>query len=358
LPWAAAHAACGALTKGGRADIVPVQEIFMARLVAAFGSSHSVMLTCELEDWLTRFRDSDQRMPFYDRAGERCTYADVLARARPDAAELATPHAITRAFEETQRSMDRLQREIAAAKLDVLIVLGDDQYELFHDQHMPAIAVYYGETISNAARQPVAPEDWYKQAQMRRREPEKPATYPAHRRLALHLIEGMVQKEFDISALSALRPDEHEGHAYSFIHYRYLKATQPVVPMIPVFLNTYNPPNAPTPRRCVALGRALRELILSYPEDIRVGLIASGGLSHFVTDEELDRTIIEAMRKKDLATLAAQDPRRLKAGSSEIRNWIAVAAAASDLTLDWISYVPVYRTPALTGIGLGFATWH
>jgi len=129
------------------------------------------------------------------------------------------------------------------------------------------------------------------------------------------------------------------------------------VPMIPVFLNTYNPPNPPTPRRCVNLGKALKELIKAYPEDIRIGLIASGGLSHFVTDEELDRAVIEAIRRKDLEALARLDPRRLKAGSSEIRNWIAVAAAATDLEITWVEYVPVYRTPALTGIGLGFARW-
>ena len=43
------------------------------------------------------------------------------------------------------------------------------------------------------------------------------------------------------------------------------------------------------------------------------------------------------------------DPRRLKAGSSEIRNWIVVAAAANELELSWASYTPAYRSAALTG---------
>jgi catalytic LigB subunit of aromatic ring-opening dioxygenase len=330
----------------------------MAQLAAAFGSSHSVMLTCELDDWLTRFRDSDRRMPFFDREGQKLSFDQMLARAKPEvAAKLVTPEAITRAFKATQAAMDRLKAEIASAKLDVLIVLGDDQYELFHDQHMPAIAIYYGETISNAARTPVPPEDWYKRAQMRRKETSAPVAYPCDKNLALHLIEGLTEREFDVSAIAGLPEDQHEGHAYSFMHYRYLKGSGPVVPMIPVFLNTYNPPNPPTPRRCVNLGKALKEVIAAYPEDIRVGLIASGGLSHFVTDEELDQAVIEAIRRKDMETLARLDPRRLKAGSSEIRNWIAVASAATDLDLTWIEYVPVYRTPALTGIGLGFARW-
>ena len=330
----------------------------MAKLAAAFGSSHSVMLTCELEDWLTRFRDSDRRMPFYDREGNKHSFDEMLALARPEIVEkYVTPEVITRAFNATQAAMDRLKGEIAQAKLDALIVLGDDQYELFHDQHMPAIGIYYGDTITNAAQTPVPPEDWYKRAQMRRKETGAPVAYPCHKALALHLIEGLTAREFDVSAMSGLPPDQHEGHAYSFMHYRYLKGATPVVPMIPVFLNTYNPPNPPTPRRCVNLGKALKELIKAYPVDIRVGFIASGGLSHFVTDEELDRAVIEAIRCRDMEALARLDPRRLKAGSSEIRNWIVVAAAATDLDLTWVDYVPVYRTPALTGIGLGFARW-
>ena len=57
--------------------------------------------------------------------------------------------------------------------------------------------------------------------------------------------------------------------------------------------------------------------------------------------------------------LASLDPRRLKAGSSEIRNWIAVGAAAAgtNLKVTWSAYVPGYRTLTLTGTGLGFAAW-
>ena len=105
------------------------------------------------------------------------------------------------------------------------------------------------------------------------------------------------------------------------------------------------------------LGKSLKELIETYPEELRVGLVASGGLSHFVVEEDLDRAIIEALHRKDLDFLAGLDPRRLKAGSSEIRNWIVVAGAAADLDLTWISYTPSYRTPAGTGIGLAFARW-
>jgi len=334
----------------------------MARVAAAFGSSHSVMLAAELHDWLSGFRQSDLRMKYYDREGRPRSYADVLAGAPSHIAQLITDEAITGRFNEVQGAMKRLRSEIGSAELDALIIVGDDQHELFQDQHMPSIGIYYGESIRNAARANAKryswPEEWYNRAQMRRYEDEIDADYPCHRPLALALIEGLIEREFDISAVAGLGDGQNEGHAYSFVHRWYLNADGArLLPVVPIFLNTYNPPNPPLPKRCVRLGKALKELIESYPEDLRVGLVASGGLSHFVVEEDLDRSIIAALKDKDLDFLAGLDPRRLKAGSSEIRNWIVVASAAADLDLTWISYTPSYRTPAGTGIGLAFARW-
>ncbi len=158
-----------------------------------------------------------------------------------------------------------------------------------------------------------------------------------------------------MAAVKHLREGEVEGHAYSFIHHRYLHGA--AVPIVPIFLNTYYPPNQPLPRRCVALGRALAELVATFPDDIRVGFIASGGLSHFRVEEDLDRGVLDAIKRRDLDHLASLDPKRLLAGSSEIRGWITVAAAAAELDLAWTAYVPAYRTLALSGTGLGFAEW-
>lgn len=327
----------------------------MATLAAAFGSSHSVMLTATLDDWLTRFRETDVRMPYYNHNGDPCTFADVLARAPVDAADRITPSAITARFDEVQAAMARLREEIASARLDALVIIGDDQHELFHDQHMPSIGIYHGPTIRNAPRRQVAPDDWYRRAQMGRLEDEREAHYACHQPLALYLIAGLIEREFDVSAIAGLADGQYEGHAYSFVHRRYLQGTG--VPIVPIFMNTYNPPNQPLPRRCVRFGAALRELVASYPGALRIGLLASGGLSHFVVEEAMDRAVIDALHRKDLEFLAGLDPRRLKAGSSEIRNWIVVAAAAIDLDLTWVSYTPAYRTPALTGTGLAFARW-
>jgi hypothetical protein len=86
-------------------------------------------------------------------------------------------------------------------------------------------------------------------------------------------------------------------------------------------------------------------------------VIASGGLSHFVTNEPLDHRIIDALKSGDGTDLCRLPAKLLKSGSSEIRNWIAVAGILDGVKVTWIEYVPVYRTPAGTGIGLAFARW-
>jgi 3-O-methylgallate 3,4-dioxygenase len=327
----------------------------MAQLVAAFGSSHSIMLAATREDWTRGFRESDRRMPLFGPDGTARDYDELLAAAPPNAQSLVTPEKLLTAYDRTFSGIAELKRQIDAMALDALLIVGDDQHELFQDAMMPPLAIYYGQTIRNAARHDAPKADWYGRAQMERLEPARDAHYPVHSALALHLIAGLTRAEFDVCAVRELAPDQYEGHAFSYIHRTYLAGRDLAV--VPIMLNTYYKPNQPTPKRCVALGRQLRALIASYPGELRVGILASGGLSHFVVDEELDRGVIEAMRKKDLDYLAALDPKRLQAGSSEIRSWIVTAAAAADLELKWVEYIPAYRTPALTGTGLGFARW-
>lgn len=328
----------------------------MARLVAAFGSSHSIMLTATREDWISAFRISDHTMPLFDTAGNATTYDKLLAAAPADSEAMVTPEKMSAAYDRTFGAIADLKRQMDRVALDALVIIGDDQHELFQDSMMPALAIYYGPTIRNAGWKELPPDaGWYRHAQMRRREPGGDVHHPVHAGLALHLVTALAERGFDVCALRDIPPAESEGHAYSYVHRTYLPDRK--LPVVPVLLNTYYPPNPVTPPRCIELGYQLKHLIESYPEDIRVGVLASGGLSHFIVDEDLDLDVIAALRNNDLEFLGGLDPKRLQAGSSEIRSWIATAAAASDLKLEWIAYNPTYRTPALTGIGLCFARW-
>ena len=330
----------------------------MARLVAAFGSSHSIMLVSQREDWMHGFRQIDTKNPFYfDKQGNKTDYAALLAATPPGEAErLASPEILSQRYDVAQAAMDELHRRIVAARLDVLLIVGDDQTELFHTTNNPAIAIFHGPTIRNTAREPAHPDDnWVKSARMWRHEPETDREYPVKSDLAAWLTRQLCDRDFDITAMDGLEPGQSEGHAFQYVHRRLLK--DHTLPVIPVILNTFDPPNQPTPRRCVALGRALRELVAEWPEDLRVGVIASGGLSHFVVDEALDQHVLGALRDKDSAALAALDPKLLQAGSSEIRNWIVVGEMARELDVEWVEYIPGYRSPALTGTGFAFAAW-
>jgi hypothetical protein len=86
-------------------------------------------------------------------------------------------------------------------------------------------------------------------------------------------------------------------------------------------------------------------------------MVASGGLTHFATDEVFDRKILTAMRERDVDTLISLPVLGLRSGNSEILNWIMAAGALEHLRLTDSDYVPVHRTPAGTGIGLAFCTW-
>lgn len=327
----------------------------MARLVAAFGSSHSTMLFSAVENWLALFDHVDCKAPINDLDGTVRSFGDILKTTPANAAAKLAPEAIIARHRATTAAMDRLQDAIAAARLDAMIVIGDDQREIFKDACRPAIGVYYGESIRNAAAPTTPTDDWYLIDQRRRLEDGADRFYPVETTLAAHVIAGLTDRDFDITAVKALVGDQYEGHAYSFIHRRYMGNTP--VPIVPVFLNTYYPPNQPSPRRCFDLGLAIGELVAAYPQDLRVGILASGGLSHFMVNEDLDRKVVDAIERKDQAALVALPPALLQSGSSEIRNWICTAAAAKDLTVDWITYVPAYRSRAMTGVGLCFAHW-
>ena len=41
----------------------------------------------------------------------------------------------------------------------------------------------------------------------------------------------------------------------------------------------------------------------------------------------------------------------------EILNWITVGGALGGLAFDLVDYIPGYRSPAGTGVGMAFATW-
>ena len=328
----------------------------MARLVAAFGSSHSPALNSPAQDMSGHARRDEQYQHHRDRDGRRVSYDQLLRSAPTGIEEQISPQRIESRIAACERHIERLARAIAEACLDALLVVGDDQKEQYLEDNLPAFLVYCGNTIVNGvqALPPAAPEYW-KHARSQYFEPDAPRAYPVAAELALHMIQFLVESGFDVAYGQALPRPRGEGHAFGFVHRRLLR--EHVVPVVPVVVNTYYPPNQPRPGRCYALGQALRSSIEAFPGEGRVGILASGGLSHFTIDEQLDRRVLEACRSADAAALASLPVSKLNSGSSEIRNWIVVAGAAERLETAWQEYEPLYRTPAGTGCGMAFACW-
>ena len=182
---------------------------------------------------------------------------------------------------------------------------------------------------------------------------ETAPVYANHTELAEYLIAWLSDHEFDITRTNRLR--EGIGHAFSFLYRRILPGG--ALPMVPVMVNTYFPPNQPTPGRCYALGQCIREAIASWDSDARVAVMASGGLSHFVVDEDIDRRTLKALAEKDADALRSLPREKLRSGTSEILNWVALGGAAEPMDMTLVDYVPGYRTAAGTGCGMGFAYW-
>jgi hypothetical protein len=327
----------------------------MAQLVLGIGTSHTPMLNAPPTDWPRFYERDSKRTNLLDTEGRLTSYDEQLKHAPSGIAAEIAPERMQARHAAVEGAMARLGDYLREARLDTLIVVGDDQDELYHPDNMPGMLVYYGETIPNV---PLGADfkgpEWARRATARWYEEKEPRDYPVDASLARHLIDELIDREFDIATSDATPQGEGEGHASGFVHKRIMKD---VVPIVPICINTYYPPNQPTPRRCYKLGQAIRAAVESYPGDQRVGIVGSGGLSHFVVDEALDRGLIDMMRRKDAAAIQALPREKLNSGSSEIRNWICVAGAVEHLSLEWSLYEPGYRTPAGTGTGLGFAFW-
>jgi hypothetical protein len=274
-----------------------------------------------------------------------------MAEADPEIQKELTPETIERRHEANQRGLGLVSEALMASDPDVMVVIGDDQKELFHEDNMPGLSVYWGDTVAWVPRN--RPDESSRVAA--RGYPTEITDFPVDGELALHIIQSLVEQKIDVAHSQRLREGQSVGGAFAFIYGRITDGRQ--IPIIPVMQNTYFPPNQPTPARSFEFGVALAEAIRSFPKHRRVAVIASGGLSHFVVDEEIDRKALEAIREHDVQALSSLPRERLQAGTSEIRNWLTAAGALGDRRLDVFDYVPCYRSPAGTGCGMAFAQW-
>ncbi len=328
---------------------------WMARIVLGLASSHTPQLSTPPELWPAH-GENDKKNPWlFDHSGRRVSYDEALATADPELPlrELASEKQRER-HAATQRAVAKLQDSLAETAPDVLVVFGDDQAEIFPHDFRPAVMVHWGETAPNMPDLFTrAPYEAGRQAGWAYG-PER-ATIPIQPHLGKHVVDHLIEAGFDVASSRKLDNDMGLGHAFGFMFGRIMNGR--TVPMVPVILNTLYPPNQPTPGRCYELGQAVRQAIESWPEDARVAVAGSGGLSHFIIDEEIDQRFIAALRSKNAQDFTSLPRERLESGTGELRSWAAAAGALEGLNLEFMEYYPCYRSPAGTGVAMGFAIW-
>lgn len=334
----------------------------MAQIVLGMALSHGPMLSTPPGQWdLRASADRANKRHWY--RGRAYDY-EALARERGSAfrsqisvEERGRRHAAC------QAALRLLAGKFAAARPDLVVILGNDQLEVFKEDLIAAFNVYDGAQIENlplteAQRAKLPPgialaEEGHC--------PPGGAVYPGAPAAAAAIIESLIGQHFDVSRSARLPkgPDRQHGipHAFGFLYRSVMRDAPP--PSIPVFLNVGVPPNQPRVRRCLDFGRALLAAIAALDSKLRVALLASGGLTHLVVDEELDRRVLDAMQAGNEATLAAIPEDWFGGNTSEIKSWLPLFAAmqAGNKPMRLVDYVPCYRTEAGTGQGMAFAYW-
>jgi aromatic ring-opening dioxygenase catalytic subunit (LigB family) len=315
----------------------------MGKIVAATALSHAFTLL-EPELW-DELRERNRR-------GYERRYG-AAPPVHPKIAE-ETLESNRERYQRIKSGIGHLRQIIAAKKPDALILIGDDQNENFRDNDLPQLALYLGNQIVTTERQG---SEGY------RRGP----TYPCHFELANRLLNGLVEREFDVSACKSFPDDELLSHAHGPVMDVLLPARD--IPIVLFFVNAIHVP-AVTPHRCYKLGAAIRSVIEEQQEPFRVIICASGGLSHFTggypwkhyqgpysygsINEEFDRKVLDWMARgkgEQLARLSSAD--LLNNGDIELRSWITLLGAVSGTPAQILAYEPFYR-----GImGMGVACW-
>jgi hypothetical protein len=324
---------------------LPTIEGGVATITGYFATSHAYAFL-EPDVWDARRERS--------RANYQRIYGKMPA-ARPEMAA-ESPADNQARYAAIRRGHDLVRTRLAELKPDVVVLIGDDQDENYTEANLPQFSVFVGDQFVAADR------GTGRQLPFR----GEPA-------LARFVLNDMVEAGFDLASSSSFeggKGGKQEGRLGSHAHTEpllHLVGSQDVA-VLPVFVNAIHVP-APTPARCLAFGRALREAIQRYPGDVRVALGASGGLSHFTAgypyrhyegplsfgaiSVDFDRRLIEVIRSGDFSALSRLSNHDLLVnGDIEFRQWVVMLGALGRGVPEYLAYEPFFS--GLTGMGVGF----
>jgi hypothetical protein len=333
----------------------------MAKIVLAMATTHGPQLHTTVEQWQLRVKaDQVRKHPF--RSGVHSFDELVAMRVPEGLGGKSSMDAQRRYHSRCHVAMEKLADKWEQVGADIAVILGNDQNEIYQtDQLNPPFMVFFGDTIPNY---PQSEEDKKSLPPGVAEAEHGHATdvYTEYRgipELGSHIIKTLTEREFDVAASKVWPKHARNGASHAFGHIYRQVMRDKVVPNVPVYQNTFFPPNQPTAKRSYQFGYVLKEAIESWPSDKRVAVFASGGMSHFVIDEEFDRRFVAALMSRDKDYLTSIPLKDLQSGTSELKSWISLAGLLEGMNAEMheIDYVPCYRSPAGTGTANGFFWW-
>ncbi len=159
------------------------------------------------------------------------------------------------------KGFERSKKWIADLKPDVIILVYNDHASAFSLEIIPTFA------LGCAAEFPPADEGWG---------PRPVPVVKGHPELACHIAQSVILDEFDLTIVNKMDVDHGLTVPLSLMFGQPKEWPCKIIPL-PVNVVQYPPP---TGNRCFQLGKAIRKAVESYPQDLRVVIFGTGGMSH------------------------------------------------------------------------------
>jgi hypothetical protein len=333
----------------------------MAKIVLAMATTHGPQLHTTVEQWQLRVKaDRERKHPFRDGT---YSFDELVAMRRSEGLDAKSSMAAQRVYHaRCHAAMEKLADKWDKVGAEVAVILGNDQNEIYDtDELNPAFMVFCGDTIPSYPQ----PEDVKKKLPPGIAEAEHGhatdsyTEYSGVPDLGAHIIATLIEHDFDVTASMKWPKNARNGASHAFGHIYRQVMRDKVVPNVPIYQNTFYPPNQPKSSRAYEFGRVVKKAIESWNSAKTVAVFASGGMSHFVIDEDFDRRFVAALRSKDKNYLTALPLSELQSGTSELKSWISLAGVLENMKADMqeLDYVPCYRSAAGTGTANGFYWW-
>jgi len=150
---------------------------------------------------------------------------------------------------------------MAETKPDAVILVYNDHASAFSLEVIPTFALGCAEEF------PIADEGWG---------PRPVPVVKGHPDLAWHIAQSVILDEFDLTIVNKMEVDHGLTVPLSLL---YGQPAEWPVRVIPLCVNVIQYP-PPTAHRCYMLGKALARAVQSFPDDLRVVVFGTGGMSH------------------------------------------------------------------------------